>query len=750
MYQVSCDNILIHDLQLEDLLLIDPMADLAENSAGSFSFTILPTHSSYDNIKEMKSIISVMDDADEVFCGRVSEVTIDFFNRKKVICEGELAFLNDSVQRPAVWKNINIRQYLKALLDSHNQQTGEVFEVGAVTVTDSNDSIYKYTNWESTLEVIKTDLLDTYGGHLRIRKTNGIRYLDYLEEYPNVNSQIINFGENLLDFTKDIDATDIATAVIPLGAKLEESSVEGLDERLTIKSVNNNVDYVYSPSAVNAHGWIYKTVIWDDVTVASNLKTKGTQYLTQIQFENVSLNVKAVDLHLLDVDIEKIKMLDEIKVISKPNGLDKFFPVTQMKLYLDNPSSNTITLGVKVAIGLTGTAESNNNNIKQWIEKVPSYQSILKDAQDNATQLINSALNGYVVTRPNEILIMNTNDIKTATRVWRWNLNGLGYSKDGYSGTFGTAITMDGGIVADFIVAGTMLADRIRGGMLKLGGMNNVNGSMQIINSSGAVVGQWDKDGINITSGSVNASTIKGGEMLADRIRGGSLILGALNGKSDGSLSVIDRNDFTVLSANKNGVGIGGDYLHYWSDGRDMPFGVGGFNIVERNSSQYGWYYYWESDGTRANGIASGGPWIVWGGWNKNDPDKHENYKFVAFQDGRCKAMSWITGSRAEDKENIIEFTESGLDEIRKTKVYEYDLKDSGHHRTGFVIGDDYDISDKILAEEESGVELYGALAMAYKAIQELEAKVKVLEEKKSWFEKMKEGVKKWLISLKN
>ena len=750
MYQVFCDNILIHDLQLEGLLLVDPMADLAENSAGSFSFTILPTHNSYDIIKEMKSTIKVMDDADEIFCGRVSEVTIDFFNRKKVICEGELAFLNDSVQRPAVYRNINIRQYLKTLLDSHNQQTGENFEVGAVTVRDSNDSIYKYTNWESTLEVIKTDLLDTYGGHLRIRKTNGIRYLDYLEEYPNVNSQIINFGENLLDFTKDIDATDIATAVIPLGAKLEESSVEGLDERLTIESVNNKVDYVYSPSAVNAHGWIYKTVIWDDVTVASNLKTKGTQYLTQIQFENVSLNVKAVDLHLLDVDIEKIKMLDEIKVISKPNGLDKFFPVTQMKLYLDKPSSNTITLGVKVAIGLTGTAESNNSNIKQWIEKVPSYQSILKDAQDNATQLINSALNGYVVTRPNEILIMNTNDIKTATRVWRWNLNGLGYSKNGYSGTFGTAITMDGGIVADFIVAGTMLADRIRGGMLKLGGMNNVNGSMEVINSNGQVIGKWDRDGINITNGSVTADVIKGGEMLADRIRGGSLILGVVNGKTDGSLSVQDSKGFQVLSANKNGVGIGGDYLRYYSDGRDMPFGVGGFNVVERNSSQYGWYYYWESDGSRENGIATGGPWIVWGGWNKNDPNNPANYKFVAFGDGRCKAVSWITGSRAEDKKNIVEFTDSGLDEVRKTKVYEYDLKDSGVHRTGFVIGDDYDISERVLAEEKSGVEIYSALAVAYKAIQELEAKVKILEEKKSWFEKAKEGVKKWLTSIKN
>lgn len=84
-----------------------------------------------------------------------------------------------------------------------------------------------------------------------------------------------------------------------------------------------------------------------------------------------------------------------------------------------------------------------------------------------------------------------------------------------------------------------------------------------------------------------------------------------------GSLSVeVTKNGtpFTVFAANKNGVGIGGDYLHYYSNNTENPFGVGGFNIIERNSPQYGWYYYWETESDRANGLATGGPWIVWGG----------------------------------------------------------------------------------------------------------------------------------------
>lgn len=595
MYQVLCDNLPLYDLRDDDLVLKSPKVSLKENNAGSFEFTILPSHPYYSNIQKMKSVIQVMDNEEEIFCGRVLEESVDFYNRKKVICEGELAFFNDSIQRPAVYHDMTVRGYLQTLINIHNAQiaelnlsikfnaecagesasydyvslyyvkngkiysaftrkrandvasktfvipstefyvywhsdgsvnnfyglavdsveitdataivgslaslpsytvqevtdvtkiqtehnpyqnssnllwhyahtipenytVGKMFAVGAVTVVDSNNSIYKYTNWESTLEVIKTDLLDTYGGHLRIRKQNGIRYLDYLADYPNTNTQVIQFGENLLDFTKDIDASDIATAVIPLGARLEESSIEGLEERLTIKSVNNDVDFIYSESAVNTYGWVYKTVTFDDVNVPANLKTKGQQYLQDIQFESMTLTVKAVDLHMLDVDIERIKMLDEIKVVSEPNGLDRFFPVTEMTILLDAPSNNTITLGQKASSGMTGSTSSANSEIMKKISEIPSESKILKEAQENATQLIHSATNGHVVTTADEQLIMDTDDKETARKVWRWNLNGLGYSNTGYQGQFNTAITMDGQIVGERLVGGSVSAEKL-------------------------------------------------------------------------------------------------------------------------------------------------------------------------------------------------------------------------------------------------------------------------------------------------
>ncbi len=468
MYRVYCNDSPLYDLRDEDLVLISPTVKIGENTAGSFEFSILPKHPHYEEVNELTSVITAYDGDEEIFCGRVVEITKDLYNRKKVICEGELAYFNDSIQRPAKYQGLTVRGYLETLVNIHNQQVknqgiDKTFKVGAVTVQDSNDYVYKYTNWESTLEVIKTDLLETYGGYLRIRKENGVRYIDYLADYPNTNTQVIEFGSNLLDFTHDMVASDIVTAVIPLGARLEDvTEVEGLDAYLTIKDVNGGVDYVYSQDAVKSYGWIFKTVKWDDVHVADNLLRKGKEYLSDIQFAQITLTVSAVDLHMLHVDMERIKVLDEIRVTSTPNGLDRFFPVSEMTIYLDKPSNNKLTLGTSYSKNSLSTkTESNMTSIKNKIDSLPNKSEILEEARENASQLIHSATNGHVVTTADEQLIMDTADKKTARKLWRWNLNGLGYSKTGYNGKYDTAITMDGQIVGERLVGGSVTADKL-------------------------------------------------------------------------------------------------------------------------------------------------------------------------------------------------------------------------------------------------------------------------------------------------
>lgn len=503
MYKILCDGKLMCDSRIEELALVNPVVKLEENKAGSFSFTIVPSHPFYDSIQKRKSILEIYQDSELLFCGVCTEESKDFYKQKTIYCEGELSYLNDSIQRPASYHNATVRGLLEAYIANHNAQVEESkrFEVGMVTVTDANDSLYCYTNMENTMQCIKEDLVDDLGGYLRVRYKDGIKYIDYLADSMNTNSQIIKLGKNLLDFTSNIDSSEIATAIIPLGAKLEESPVEGLEVRLTIESANNGKDYVYSPDAVNSFGWIYKTVTWDDVTTASALKTKGEKYLSDIQYENMVIEAKAVDLHLTNEQIEKFRLSDQIRVLSAPHGLDRYFRLTKMTINLNNPENNTITLGKEEIVSLSARSNQENAEIKRRIDEIVPPSEVVKQAVENASALIANAMGGYVVKTNDELLIMDTDNTETATKVWRWNINGLGYSSTGYNGEYGLAMTMDGRIVANFITAGTMYADRIKGGSLKLGGHDNTNGVLIMLNSEGVEVGRIDQNGITLPAG---------------------------------------------------------------------------------------------------------------------------------------------------------------------------------------------------------------------------------------------------------
>lgn len=463
MYRVICDGLPIFDLRDESLVLLDASAALEVNTPGSFEFKMPPVHPQYDLPRTMRSCVEIWHDEEQIFAGRPTSDKTDFYNRKLIKCEGQLAYLNDSIQRPHEFHDMTVRGYLEYLIAVHNSQVDESrrFEVGIVTVTDNNNSLYRYTNYNSTWKEIKEDLIDDLGGYIRVRNHNGHRYIDYIAEFDNLCNQPIQFGENLLDCSRNTDLTDIATAVIPLGARLEESDIAALEKRLTIESVNNGLDYIVNAEAVAKYGFIVKTVIWDDVTTPEALKRKGERWLTDEQFENMVLEVKAVDLHYTDEQIEQFKLFDLVPVHSTPHGLNRNFPLSKMTINLNSPSANTITLGITVKTSLTSKISEMQSSFKKAVETIPVPSSIVQQAVAEATALITAATHGHVVTTAEEQLIMDTKDKNTAKRVWRWNLNGFGYSSTGYNGTYKSAITMDGWIVGERIAANSISGDKL-------------------------------------------------------------------------------------------------------------------------------------------------------------------------------------------------------------------------------------------------------------------------------------------------
>lgn len=462
---------MIHNPRVKALIVGDPYYQKGDNVNGQAEFSVYPTHPYYQYVKKLTTDIVFYKDGVEKFAGRVLYDDEDSKGVKKVFVEGELAYFCDSIQRPTVYHNISVKNYLKTVIDNHNSQVEErkQFTLGRVSVTDPNDSLYRYANWETTRETLKDKLVDRLGGHLVIRKEDGIRYLDYLndDEFYTQNSQEIRFGKNLLDYSKNMDASDLVTCVIPLGAKLEESSIEGLEERLTIKEVNGGVDYVSDDSAVAAYGRIYKTVTWDDVKVASNLMKKGREYLKSVQFENMVLELKAIDLNLTDDDIQEFEVGDLIRCVSPPHGLDSKLPLSSLKVYISNFAKNTITLGTEKQ---SNTYTSSNSHTAEEIEKtinsIPSKGEILQEALRDATNLLNDMnQTGNAIHTKNEFIVSDTPGVANAKNLWRWGLGGLAHYSNGYDGPVdGIALTMDGKINGKMVMANSIVAESIDAG----------------------------------------------------------------------------------------------------------------------------------------------------------------------------------------------------------------------------------------------------------------------------------------------
>lgn len=837
MFAIYVDGVRIYDdvVPSQELKLISPNLSLEANTSGEFTFTLPPTNIGYNLITVMKSQIVVTRNEVEIWSGRAISVSEDFWKNKNYTCEGELGYLNDSSQTPREY-HTTIAEYLRNLLSYHNERVEayKQFTMGICTVaiptTSENASPTDvfYTSYNSTWYYI-AELVSTFGGYLRIRKENGVRYLDYLKDVMNTNSQVIEFGHNLIDYAKNYELMDIATVIIPIGKKItddearigpvvtpnltdynlvldkdggysdvghidfksnknqsldsvggvhkgvyialsttsnrylkvdadkkhkdtyvvtegggnnykvssrinvtagetyyysaqmnrgrgmyavfnskgqilaskkasgtdkdedantittaQETTIEippggsymyvagygndlpltlyKMDERayvsemipvdgdtrykvfvvstigrspyisfykgnaehiqsttvtegsdiinqtfttpprckfiricsryennglskvitdnmyaiyqvnnvkpgetyfysgqmdhgygiwavgwedldpvsikmggsdlttyqydeitvpdedylkyfygdnfsiktgnlwltyagfrkfqepvlnaenkvlseledyITIASVNNDSIYLEAePEVIEQYGRVEKVLQFNDIDSPDTLLDEAQAYLRDYQYNKLVLEISAVDLNYLNADIENFKLLDKVRCLSRPHGMNKVFTVSKLEIPLDDPAGMTLVLSDEAEdTSITAASNQLSSDFYSKIELVPTKANLLKRAKEHASALINAVTNGYVTIiqtddHTQELVITDTPDYMNATRVWRWNLNGLGYSSNGFNGPYGLAMTMDGAIVADFITTGTLNANRVRTGLI--------------------------------------------------------------------------------------------------------------------------------------------------------------------------------------------------------------------------------------------------------------------------------------------
>ncbi len=415
MYQVKCDNNYIYDPRIKELKIISPQLSVELNKTGSFNFIIPPQNPYYNLINKLKSIITIYQDGEEIWRGRVLNDSMDFYKRKQVECEGELSFLLDTIQRPYAYTG-DIRPLFEKFIANHNVQVEEVkkFEIGEITVTDPNNYINREdSHYTKTWDCINGKLIETHGGYLRTRKEDGKRHIDYVTDYGRINNQVIQFGKNLLDITQYIKGEDVITALIPLGK-----------DKLDIKSANDGKDYVYSEEAVALFGWIWGTNEWEDVTIPTNLLRKAEEYLDNAINLAITLEISAVDLHYLDVNIEAIRLGDKIRVVSIPHGLDKYFLASKLAINLTDIKSSKLVLGHNFSTltekqanqekGIKGTINSvilEKDNIKKEIsetkEKVIAMDEVVTGIQSD--YVIKEELEGRCLLKGE---VKNLNELK--------------------------------------------------------------------------------------------------------------------------------------------------------------------------------------------------------------------------------------------------------------------------------------------------------------------------------------------------
>lgn len=362
-YVIKCDDYVLHDSQNQILKVGNPKLSLELNKNGTLTFTIYNNHPYYEKISKLKSIISVYQDNKIMFKGRVLDDTMSIYKSRKITVEGIRAYLLDSIYRPFEYQG-DIPEFLESIINSHNSQVEDFqkFKLGNITVTDPNNYINRSSiEYLTSLEVIESRLIKTHGGYLIVRYENDGNYLDYLSDFPYTSTQVIEFAVNLADLSQKVDGTSIKTGII-LGAKLQDSEGNDTDERLTIKSVNDDKDFLIDEETSKIYGKIFEVVTWDDVTLPQNLLAKAKQYLADNIMFLITIDVSAIDLSTLNKNVNSFRLGEYVRIKSNPHEINKIYLLKKLSIDIENPANNKIQLGdsfkslTDISIGQSSTS----------------------------------------------------------------------------------------------------------------------------------------------------------------------------------------------------------------------------------------------------------------------------------------------------------------------------------------------------------------------------------------------------------
>lgn len=378
---------------------------------------------------------------------------IKTFDSIQVSCKHIFYLLLDNFVEDTAPTNLSCQPFLDWVLQRTNYPTQ--FQVFS-DIANIRSARYVRKN---PVEIILGDepnsIVNLFGGEIRRDNFN----IHFNKTIGNDNGVKLIIGKNITGINITMDTNSVYTRIMPQGFDGLFLPEKYVDSPLINNYINPKIykvefsDIKYDPEDETAY---------QDIEEAYSALRNATNELFESGIDKPIINVKVNWIELSKTNeyknysnLEKVMLGDILTV----NLLGLVYKTKVIKTVY-NPLTDRIE---SFEIGSSKANIGTSTNIIQKKVESINPNSILESAKDNATQLITQAMGGYVYKTQNEMFIMDTDNPNTAVKVWRWNMNGLGYSKNGIDGPYEIAMTSDGQIVADFITTGKLNTNVIEG-----------------------------------------------------------------------------------------------------------------------------------------------------------------------------------------------------------------------------------------------------------------------------------------------
>ena len=399
MYQLTYDSKILFDPYMQSTAITDAKYTGKSNSVSYLDFTIAPNHPLYNTIEKDKGLVEFYSDNVLKFRGKINEIEIDDYGYKIVSCNSVLQYLNHTRVRSYstvpgdadLTAPTSVEGYFQWLIDQHNlhvKDASERFEVGVNqgAALDKNDYIIRSNdNYPTTLDEINDKILDNLGGYLFVEYKDDRNILNLYSDVHSTNSQIIDFGSNILSISYKENDDELYTVVIPRGGTPEKKEGDTKDPKpINIKNLPDNTfdtdsdivksgDCVYSLSATKRYGYREYYYSNNDILDPSNLLKAAVLQLRLQMSPKVTIETKAIDLSIAYPGYEQLNIGDACRVRSARHNLDDYFMLSEMELDLNDPSQTTYTFGDEY-VSLVGRQSNYLKQINSSIDR--NYEDV--------------------------------------------------------------------------------------------------------------------------------------------------------------------------------------------------------------------------------------------------------------------------------------------------------------------------------------------------------------------------------------